>query len=342
MSDYRKPDKRRIEAVFNHEIPDRVPNFEVLVDDPTFSYVMGRKMDGRTTLENIDPADYIEFARKVGQDVVGMCFYDSPFRYTQDGQVRDLDFRIQSRADLDRLFVADLEHLKEHLRLLDGYVHALEGTNIGLFVLLGAFFTDAYTSVFGFESFMCMLHDDRYLVEEVLERYTEYYVLMAEMLVQYPLTFFYVGDDLAFKSTTLISPELLREMWVPRMQRVFEPALNKDIPVLFHSDGNIEELIPDLLDMGIAALNPIEPYGMDISKIKKRFGKHLALVGNMDVGGALSCGTTEQVRQEARQLIDDVGQGGGFVLASCHSITSNVQPENFLAMVDTAQTHGVY
>ena len=66
------------------------------------------------------------------------------------------------------------------------------------------------------------------------------------------------------------------------------------------------------------------------------------MVGNMDVGGALSEGTPEQVREETRQLIDDVGVGGGFVLASCHSITSNVKPENFLAMVDTAHTYGVY
>ena len=328
--------------MFRHEMPDRVPNFEVLVDDPTLSYVMGRKIEGGHTLANIDPADYIEFANKVGQDVVGMCFYDSPFRYEQDGQVKKLDFQIQSRADLERVFVANLDHLAADFELLNRYVRALEGTNVGLFVLLASFFTDTYTSIFGFENFMYTLHDDRSLIEEVLEQYANYYALMAQKLVQYPLTFFYVGDDLAYKSTTLIQPDLLREMWVPRMQRVFEPALERDIPILFHSDGNIEALIPDLLDMGINALNPIEPYGMDIRAIKARFGKDLTLVGNMDVGGALSEGTPEQVREETRQLIDDVGVGGGFVLASCHSITSNVKPENFLAMVDTAHTYGVY
>jgi uroporphyrinogen decarboxylase len=125
------------------------------------------------------------------------------------------------------------------------------------------------------------------------------------------------------------------------MRRVFAPALAKGIPILFHSDGNIEALIPDLLEMGIAALNPIEPYGMDIRQIKKRYGRNLTLVGNLDVGGNLSEGTPDDVAAEARQLIDDVGRDGSFVLASCHSITSNVKPENFLAMVETAQTYGV-
>jgi uroporphyrinogen decarboxylase len=158
----------------------------------------------------------------------------------------------------------------------------------------------------------------------------------------YPLTFFYVGDDLAYKTSTLIHPDLLRAMWVPRMQRIFQPALDRGLPILFHSDGNIEALIPDLLEMGICALNPIEPYGMDIRQIKARYGQDLTLVGNLDVGGALSSGTPDEVRVEAQQLIDDVGRDGGFVLASCHSITSNVLPGNFLAMVDTAQTYGIY
>ena len=343
MHDHRKPDRRRIAAVFNGELPDRVPNFEVLVDNPTLRYVMGRDIPGGHTLANIAPADYLEFANRIGQDVIGMCFYDSPFRRSDaDGKLVPLDFRITSRDDLARVAVADLAHLEPQFALLDRYVQCLQGSDAGLFVLLGDFFTDTYTSIFGFENFMLTLHDDRDLIEEVLEVFAEYYVAMAERLIAYPLTFFYVGDDLAYKTGTLIRTQLLREMWVPRMQRIFEPALRKGIPILFHSDGNIAALIPDLLEMGINALNPIEPYGMDIRAIKKRYGQRLALVGNLDVGGALSGGTQEQVRAEARQLIDDVGRDGGFVLASCHSITSNVQPENFLAMVDTAQTYGVY
>jgi uroporphyrinogen decarboxylase len=343
VDSHRQPDKRRLLAVFNRELPDRVPNYEVLVDNPTLSTIMGRQIAGGHTLANIDPRDYMEFVTKIGQDVVGMCFYDHPWRcYDADGSAKPLDFRITSRADLDRAFVSSLDHLEERFALLDRYVQAVEGTDIGLFVLLGSFLTDTYTRVFGFENFMYMLYDDRDLIEEVLEAYTDYYVAIARRVATYPLTFFYVGDDLAYKTSTLIHPDLLRAMWVPRMQRIFQPALDRGLPILFHSDGNIEALIPDLLEMGICALNPIEPYGMDIRQIKARYGQDLTLVGNLDVGGALSSGTPDEVRVEAQQLIDDVGRDGGFVLASCHSITSNVLPGNFLAMVDTAQTYGIY
>lgn len=343
MSDaYRLPNKRRIEAAFRHEVPDRVPNFEVMVENPTFSHVLGRPHPYHT-LSNIDPEDYKTFVTNIGQDVIGMCFYSSPFRMRgEDGELRPLDFQITSRTDLERVVVLDQSHLDAQFRQLDAYAAAVAGTDIGLFVLTGSFLCDTYTSVFGFENFMVTLYDERDLIEEVLEQYATYYVAMAERLTQYDLTFFYAGDDVAYRTGTLVQPDLLRELWVPRMQRIMAPAVQRNIPILFHSDGNIVDIIPDLLEMGVNALNPIEPYGMDIVEIKKRYGRGLTLVGNMDVGGVLSQGTPAQVRAEASALIDAVGRDAGFVLASGHSIMSNVRPENFLAMVDTAQTYGVY
>jgi hypothetical protein len=341
--DYAAPDKARLAAVLRRELPDRVPNFEVLVENPTLRAIMGREIDGSNTLANIAPADYLEFAGKIGQDVIGMCFYSTPFRQADaQGRLQGLTFRIENKRDFARIRLVGIEQLEAQFARLDQYVGALAGTKVGLFVLMGSFFCNAYTSLFGFENFMYTLADDRDLVEEVLELEANYQVALARRLAEYPLTFFYVGDDLAFKSGTIIHPDLLREMWVPRMKRVFAPALAKKIPILFHSDGNIEALIPDLLAMGISALNPIEPYGMDIREIKRKYGRNLTLVGNLDVGGALSNGTPDQVRAEARQLIADVGRDGGFVLASCHSITANVKPDNFLAMVRTAQEDGRY
>lgn len=340
---FARPNKARLEAILRHELPDRVPNFEVLVDNPTLRYVMGREVTGGSTYDNIDPQDYLEFAGRIGQDAIGMNFVDTPFRQVdKQGNLCPLQFRITSRSDLDRVTVVGPEVLDHRFALLDRYVKAIEGTNIGLFVTMADFLTDTYTETFGFENFMYFLKDDRDLVEEVLEIHADFQVALAKRVLEYPLTFFYPADDLAYKTGTLVQPDLLREMWVPRMRRVFAPALAKGVPIVFHSDGNIQELIPDLIDMGISVLNPLEPYGMDIREIKKRYGEEITLMGNMDVGGALSTGTPEQVRAETRGLIDDIGRGGGYILASCHSITSNVQPENFLAMVRTAQEEGRY
>ena len=337
-----KPDKQRIKDVFSRKIPDRVPNFEILVDNPTLSAIMQRPMP-KHTLDNIPPQDYLAFSDRIGQDVIGMCFYYSPFFYEgQDGQRKPLDFRITCRDDLKRLLPPDLSWLDDHFSLLDEYARTVAGTDTGLFILTGSFFTSTYDSIFGFENFMYTLFDDLPLIEEVLEIGASFYVELAKKVCERDLTFFYVGDDIAFKSTTLVDPNLLRRIWLPRLRRIFAPALSKKIPILYHSDGNIIEMIPDLIESGINALNPIEPYGMDIQTVKREFGRDIALVGNLDVGGNLSLGTSDDVRREARDLIKSVGHDGGLVLASSHSITRNVKPENFMAMVETAWTDGRY
>ena len=246
-------DKRRILGALTCKKTDRVPNFEVLVDDPTLRYVMGREIRGSHTLDNIDIGDYMEFARRVGQDAVGLCFYDNPFRVMgEDGTPMPRDFRITCRKDLERLMPATLDHLEGRFRQLAQYREAT-----------------------------------------------------------------------------------MRRIWVPRMKRMMAPATESGIPILFHSDGNIIEMLPDLLEMGIGGLNPIEPYGMDISDVKKRFGANIALFGNLDVGAVLAMGTPDTVRAAARNLIDTVGKDGGLVMASSHSITADVHPENYIAMIDS-------
>ena len=342
MSRYSEPDKNRILAAFRREKPDRVPNFEVLVDNPTLAHIMGREIAGGHTLANIDPHDYLEFAERIGQDVVGMSFFDNPFRYVDgSGYVKNLDFPIRSRSDLDKLLPVTDEHMEPLFRLLRHYEDTVRGTSVGLFALTASFFTSTYDSIFGFENFMYTLYDDVDLIEEILEQLTVYFENQVKRLMMYDLTFLYIGDDIAHKSTTLIDPDMMRALWLPRMARIMAPAVEKGMPILFHSDGNIYEMLPDLIGLGISALNPIEPYGMDILEIKREFGNHLTLVGNLDVGGALSSGTQDDVRTEAGALIDAAGRDGGLVLASSHSITPNVKPENYLAMIETAQTYGI-
>ncbi len=334
-------DKKRLLGALQGRPIDRVPNFEVLVDDPTVSYVLGRPVSGGHTLANIDAGDYMEFAQRVGQDAVGLCFYDNPFFYRDaEGSLKRRDFRIRTRTDLERLLPPTMDHLEDRFRLLREYRAKTAGTELALFALTGDFFTQAYDSAFGFDAFMLLLYDDPVLVEEYLELHADFYARLVRRLVECGIDFLYIGDDIAHKGGTLISPRDMRRLWLPRMRRVMQPALERGIPVLYHSDGNIWDMLDDIVGLGIGGLNPIEPYGMDITQVRRRFGRDLALFGNLDVGAVLSRGTPDTVAAAARALIDAVGRDGPLVLASSHSITPNVPPENYLAMIETAQTYG--
>ena len=344
--DYKTPNKQRVIDVLTHRKPDRVPNFEVLVENPTFSAIMGRTvtgLDGNHTLANINPSDYIEFVKKIGQDVIGMCFYAYPFYYIDDnGNRRLVDYTIKCKEDLDKILPPSLEDLAPQFKLLQEYQEAVKGTDIGIFVITGSILCTLYDYYFKFDNFMYTLIDDYELIERAVNMSTVFHEMLTKELAKYDLTFFYAGDDIAYKSSTFFNPEIMRKLWLPSMERVIKPFRDKKTPILYHSDGNIFEMIPNLIDIGIDAINPIEPYGMDIKEVKRKFGNNLTLFGNLDVGGNLSVGTPDDVRNEAEQLIDAVGKDGGLVLCSSHSITKNVPAENFLAMVETAQSYGVY
>ena len=336
---YCEPDISRLLTALRAGKPDRVPNFEVLIEQRNVDAILGRPV-GDHTLGKMSPEDYIALVRAIGQDAIGLNFFfdwPCPF-YMVDKQGNRISPKlpISTAEQLEQLHVPQPEDFSERFMLLERYAEAVEGTNIGLFIITGCFFTLAYDKIFGFENFMLKTADDPGLLDSALERLAQFYEAVIRKALEFPISFLYLADDIAYKSGLMISPALLRDLWKKRMGRLMRPAVEKGIPILFHSDGNIFSIIPELVEMGVNALNPIEPACMDIVEVYRQWGGQLGLVGNIDVGSVLSSGSPEQVQQAARQLFETVGGKGGFVLASSHTITNNIPPENFRALYQTA------
>jgi uroporphyrinogen decarboxylase len=190
----------------------------------------------------------------------------------------------------------------------------------------------------GMEAFSLALFDQPHLVEAVMERYADWAIVVAREASRRGFDFLWTADDLAFKTGPLISPEMFRRIFLPHMRRV---AAAIDIPWVFHSDGDLGELLPDLVDLGISALNPLEPGAMDIAAVKKHYGKDLCLIGNIDVH-LLATGTPADIEREVRHLLSVVAPGGAFVLSSGNSLASYCKAENVRAMVDTLLRYGGY
>lgn len=343
------PDKTRFLTVLEGGIPDRVPNFEVLIESKVASEILGR--DVPHTLSNrLGARDYIELAHAVGQDLIGINGYSLPYRRVdRGGNVLGAGAltsgRPISREDIarmdgpDEVFERDIRPLGP---LLDEYARAVEGTNVGLFVLTGTLFTGIYQHVVGFEEFMVMVHTEREFIEELLDASTDFHRRMVEFYCQYPLDVLYIGDDVAFRSGLFIRPSVFLELWVDRMTHIVEPASKRGIPLIFHSDGTIYDILDTLIDVGFRALNPIEPYGMDIYEVKRRWGDRIALMGNMDIAGPLAFGTPEDVVADTKHHLERLMPGGGYVAASSHSIMDHIPTENYLAMVQTVHEYGRY
>jgi uroporphyrinogen decarboxylase len=154
-------------------------------------------------------------------------------------------------------------------------------------------------------------------------------------------------DDLGSQSSTIIDPDALRQIVIPRFKILFS-HLKKRVPhikIFMHSCGAIREIIPDLIEAGLDILNPVQytATGMDLEGLKKDFGKDLVFWGGgIDTQTTLNNGTPLQVRDKVKRIIDIMAPGGGFVFAPVHNVQDDVSPENFWAMWETLMEYGKY
>jgi uroporphyrinogen decarboxylase len=148
------------------------------------------------------------------------------------------------------------------------------------------------------------------------------------------------GDDLGMQTGPLISPAMYREFFKPRHRQLWSRAKElAEVKVMLHSCGGIRELLPDLIEAGLDAVNPVQTScaGMDPAELKREFGADLVLWGGgCDTQEVLPYGAPEEVRRHVRERVRLLNPGGGFVFQQVHNILANVPVENVVAMLEAA------
>ena len=153
------------------------------------------------------------------------------------------------------------------------------------------------------------------------------------------------SEDLGFQNGLIVSPELYRELFKPRHKKYFDMVKKHTSAFLhLHSCGSIYKLIPDLIELGVDALNPVQVAAkdMDSSKLAAEFGHRLSFWGGIDSQTVLPKGTVDDVKAEVRRCISDLAPGGGYIVGAVHNIQPDVPVENILAMYDAAKEYGKY
>jgi uroporphyrinogen decarboxylase len=147
------------------------------------------------------------------------------------------------------------------------------------------------------------------------------------------------GDDVAFQDRPMVDLDRYRRLFKPRHRRMVDLIKRKsEARVLYHCCGAVRSLVPDFIDIGVDALNPVQvsSAGMDTAGLKAEFGDRICFWGGIDTHQVLPFGSPADVRAEVERRIEDLAPGGGFVLAPVHNIQEDVPPENILAMADAA------
>jgi uroporphyrinogen decarboxylase len=191
----------------------------------------------------------------------------------------------------------------------------------------------------GFEQLMMDLVAEPDVADAILEIPFRYHLRAAERLTRMGVDMIWTGDDIGMQTGMLISPTLWRRHLKPRMAEIIArvKSINPAVTVAYHSDGMIWDVIPDLIEIGLDVLNPVQPACMDPAELKRRFGDRLCFWGSLDEQHTLPFGSPDDVRAEVQARLRTIGRGGGLILGPTHHVQLDTPLENFWAMVETIQ-----
>ena len=195
----------------------------------------------------------------------------------------------------------------------------------------------------GYVPFAMALADDPALVEAIATRVGELLVNTFSAAAEMPnVGALWLGDDMGFKTGTMVSPEHLRKYVFPWQKKLAQIAHARDLPFLLHACGNLSQIMDDLIeDVGIDAKHSFEDVIMPVAEAKKAFGDRIALLGGLDVD--FLCRSNEDaVRARTRKLIEDCAPGGGWALGTGNSVANYIPVRNYLAMLAEGRASGVY
>jgi uroporphyrinogen decarboxylase len=221
--------------------------------------------------------------------------------------------------------------------LLDGARLLRARVGDGAFVVpnIGWALFERAWSLRGFENVLLELALDPGYIGELLDRIVDIRLVVIERYLELGVDGGYFGDDYGAQVSTLFSPATWRELIKPRLARLFRPFLDRGLPVMMHSDGDIAPIVGDLVEIGLTALNPVQPEVVDHDWLHREFDGRLAFYGGVSTQTVLPHGTPEEVKAAARRCVDSLAPNGtGLMLAPSHRLMTDVSMENVEALLE--------
>jgi len=341
-----EPDFENLKTVLKGGRGYRVPNAELVIDREIKEALLGRSVES--------VADEVEFRYQAGYDYVWLSVgMIDPAGTVNKEFVADSDDRhvagkdtrvwaeehggiIGEEKDLESLSWPDPQALD-----YSPFEQAAAALKPGMKVIavLGKIFTAAW-ELLGFTRFCELVYTHPGFIDTLIERIGMIQVEVCRRLVEREeVGAFWIPDDVAFRSGTMMAPQWLSSRIFPHYRRMAGICRQADKPIIYHSDGDLSSMIDTIVETGFDALHPIEPESMDIYALRGRIGKRLCLVGNICVN-TLSIGSREEIRALVGDRIERLGHEGAYCVGSSNSVPNYVPFESYKLMLQTSAELG--
>jgi len=179
-------------------------------------------------------------------------------------------------------------------------------------------------------------YDQSQFVHDVLDGILNFILGIIEQLSRFQIDGIFLSDDYGHQGGLLMSPALWREFIKPRLRVIIQSIKNKGLYAFLHSCGNVSAIIPDLIEISLDVLHPIQPEAMDIELLKNEYGERLTFYGGIGTQRTLVESSPDEVKQEVQTTIEKMARKGGYILGPGITLQHDVPLENILAFLDAA------
>jgi len=341
--------ENRILTALNHEEPDRVPIWDYIDNRAVLEYFAPGETDLTAAMKKVYAGLGIDLCRGFGaayseDQNQETAHSEGEWRVTGQTNWRT-NYPIENLEDLAAYESEPVDENWLSTHWVD-WVRGMQKTFAPhtMFVPGGGCGFHSTYALMGQALFSYAIYDAPSDIERILEVNTESAVRFARAAAREKLgPIYFIGDDVAYKNGLMFSPDFLRRTFIRSLARTIEPLKAAGMKVIFHSDGNVMEILDDMLDAGIDGLNPIEPIaGMDIGYLKRHYGGRLVLVGNVDCSQVLPLGTVEDVVRATKECLRAAAPGGGHFIGSSSEIVPATPLQNVLAFYEACHRYGTY
>lgn len=254
------------------------------------------------------------------------------------GYVSGSDVTIANREDFEKYAWPDMKTVDySSVELLEKYIP--EGM-LAIGSCSGVL--ENVMGLLGYEGISYLLYEDSALVKDMFEAIGTRFIAYFDALASFEIIgAIQIGDDMGFKTQTMLSPAVFREFVFPWHRKIVETVHKHGKPIILHACGNLKEVMEDIIACGWDAKHSYEDAIEPVWEAKENYGSRISVLGGFDMD-KLSRMTEKEVRNHTRFLIDRCAPGGGWMLGSGNSVANYVPPENFLAMLEEGYLYGKY
>ncbi|HVP18427.1 MAG TPA: uroporphyrinogen decarboxylase family protein [Spirochaetia bacterium] len=210
----------------------------------------------------------------------------------------------------------------------------------GRFVIATLAFTlfERAWSLAGMEEVLMAMAEGSPFADELLDGILAFDVEVVRRALSFAVDGVRFGDDWGQQRGLIMGPELWRKYIKPRIAKLYGMVRSAGKKVFIHCCGKVDEIFPDLIDVGVDVFNPFQPEVMEVEAIKERYGEHISFFGGISTQRTLPYGTPSGVKDEVRRLIEKIGRDGGYIAAPAHDVPRDAKPENIAAMIEVLRS----